>query len=92
MSKQTKKTLVPELRFPEFRDAGEWEEKTIGHISGNITAGGTPSTSEKEYWGGNIRWMNSGELNNKKVMRFKAELQKKDCEIQVPNSFQSGAY
>jgi type I restriction enzyme S subunit len=74
MSKQTKKTLVPELRFPEFRDAGEWEEKTIGHISGNITAGGTPSTSEKEYWGGNIRWMNSGELNNKKVYEVQGRI------------------
>ena len=23
---------VPKLRFPEFRDAGEWEEKTIGNL------------------------------------------------------------
>ena len=29
MSKQEKKALVPVLRFPEFRDAGEWEEKPL---------------------------------------------------------------
>ncbi|WP_160808744.1 restriction endonuclease subunit S [Nitrosomonas sp. HPC101] len=67
MSKLEKKGLVPALRFPEFRDAGEWEGKKIGQISETVTAGGTPSTSEKEYWGGGIRWMNSGELNYKRV-------------------------
>jgi len=30
MSKAKIKTLVPELRFPEFRDAEEWEEKQFG--------------------------------------------------------------
>jgi len=58
---------LPKLRFPEFRDAGEWEIKQIGQVSINVTTGGTPSTSVKEYWGGGIRWMNSGELNYKKV-------------------------
>lgn len=64
---EKKRPLVPRLRFLEFRDKGEWNVKQIGQISENITAGGTPSTSAKEYWGGSIRWMNSGELNYKKV-------------------------
>ncbi len=58
---------VPKLRFPEFRDAGGWDETTIGNISRDVIAGGTPSTNELKYWNGNIRWMNSGELNNKIV-------------------------
>jgi len=29
MSKQEGEALVPELRFPEFRDTGEWEEKKL---------------------------------------------------------------
>jgi len=29
---------VPKLRFPEFRDAGEWEEKEVGEIF-NVTRG-----------------------------------------------------
>ena len=65
---------VPKLRFPEFIDSGEWEEKTVGQISRNVTAGGTPSTSEKSYWGGNIKWMNSGELNNKKVYEVQGRI------------------
>lgn len=30
MSKKNEKTLVPKLRFPEFRGGGEWEVKTLG--------------------------------------------------------------
>ena len=33
MSKQTEKALAPELRFPEFRDAGEWEDKPLGEVA-----------------------------------------------------------
>lgn len=65
MSKQ-KKLLIPELRFPEFRNKGEWVKKKIGNIT-QVTAGATPSTSIAEYWGGQIPWMNSGELNLKRV-------------------------
>lgn len=60
------KTL-PEWRFPEFRDCGEWEGRLISELSNNIIAGGTPSTAEPMYWNGDIRWMNSGELNLKRV-------------------------
>ncbi len=65
---------LPQLRFPEFQDAPEWEDTTIGQISKNITAGGTPSTLKKEYWNGNIRWMNSGELNHKKVYEVQGRI------------------
>ena len=32
---------VPKLRFPEFQDAGEWEEKALGDLS-QIVRGGSP--------------------------------------------------
>lgn len=32
MSKGEEKSLVPELRFPEFRDKGEWEEEKLGTV------------------------------------------------------------
>lgn len=32
---------VPKLRFPEFQDAGEWEEKKLGELS-QILRGGSP--------------------------------------------------
>ena len=43
-----------------------WSKKTIGDFA-DVTSGGTPSTNISEYWNGKIRWMNSGELNDKKV-------------------------
>jgi type I restriction enzyme S subunit len=33
MSEPTKKGLVPVLRFPEFRDSGEWEEKPLEDVA-----------------------------------------------------------
>jgi type I restriction enzyme S subunit len=44
----------------------DWEVKRIGKMT-KTTAGGTPSTSVEEYWGGDIKWMSSGELNLKRV-------------------------
>ena len=37
MPKKKKKAVVPRLRFPEFRDAGEWEVKRLGEITNRIT-------------------------------------------------------
>ncbi len=58
---------VPRLRFPEFQGPGGLNKTTLGRISLRIAAGGTPSTSERSYWGGEHRWMCSGELNHKRV-------------------------
>lgn len=44
--------------------SGEWEERLIKDFTDG-TAGGTPSTKVPSFWGGNIRWMSSGELNDK---------------------------
>lgn len=46
--------------------SGEWKVRRIGEFT-ECAAGGTPSTQIAGYWGGNIRWMNSGELNLKMV-------------------------
>ena len=43
-----------------------WQEFKLGDIT-KVFAGGTPSTKIKEYWNGNILWLTSGELNNKKI-------------------------
>ncbi len=61
-----KKKYIPELRFPEFGKEGKWITKSIGSIS-KVSAGGTPTSTEPKYWGGDIPWMNSGELNLKRI-------------------------
>ena len=41
MPKKKKKAVVPCLRFPEFRDAGEWEVKRLGIIA-KVIRGSSP--------------------------------------------------
>lgn len=40
---------IPRLRFPEFREAGEWEPKFLGAICDNISSGKDKSDSEGLY-------------------------------------------
>lgn len=56
--------LTGKRRLPGFH--GEWSRSRLGGMT-EIYSGGTPSTTIPEYWGGNIPWMSSGELNNKKI-------------------------
>jgi len=51
----------------------DWPIKRIGKITKTL-AGGTPSTSKKEYWGGDIKWMSSGELNLKLVYEVEGRI------------------
>jgi len=57
--------LTGKKRLPGF--SGECEMRYIGEFT-DCTAGGTPSKLNPEYWGGQIRWMSSGELNHKIVL------------------------
>lgn len=63
-----KKAVVPILRFQEFKE--DWSKFKINNLT-SVVSGGTPSTLNKEFWGGNIPWMNSGELNLKLVYNVK---------------------
>ena len=74
MSNKDTKYIEPHLRFPEFLKSEKWVENTIGSIFPNVTAGATPSTTEPKYWGGDVRWMNSGELNLKKVYEVQGRI------------------
>jgi type I restriction enzyme S subunit len=51
----------PRLRFPEFRDAGEWVENSLGNI-GSFASGGTPSKDNPEYWNGSIPWVSASSM------------------------------
>jgi type I restriction enzyme, S subunit len=56
--------MTPKLRFPEFKS--DWKIKRLDSIS-KISAGGTPSTRILDYWGGHIKWMSSGDLNQRLI-------------------------
>lgn len=53
-------TLYPELRFKGFTDA--WEQRRLGDIANKFFGGGTPKTSVKKYWDGNLPWIQSSDL------------------------------
>ena len=50
---------VPEIRFPGFTDP--WEQRELGDIA-DIVGGGTPSTSNSNYWDGDIDWYAPDEI------------------------------
>jgi len=50
---------APTLRFEEFTDG--WLSKNLGEIS-RIASGGTPSRSNKSFWGGDIPWVTTAEI------------------------------
>ena len=60
------KIFSQELRFKdeEGREFPAWEEKRLGDVA-DIIGGGTPDTSVKEYWGGNIQWFTPTEIKSK---------------------------
>ena len=62
MSTKAKKPLVPRLRFPEFRDAGEWEFREIREV-GNIVTGKTPNTKDDNLWNGNILFITPTDID-----------------------------
>ncbi|NTL26029.1 restriction endonuclease subunit S [Enterococcus faecium] len=51
---------VPEIRFPGFTE--DWEERKVFEISKVTYGGGTPKTNTKEFWNGNIPWIQSSDL------------------------------
>ena len=59
------------MRFPGFE--GEWDKLKVRDFT-RVVAGATPATDKKEYWGGVIRWMNSGELNLKRVYEVQGRI------------------
>ncbi|WP_144569466.1 restriction endonuclease subunit S [Bacillus pseudomycoides] len=57
--------FVPEIRFPGF--TGDWEQRKVMDFSEETFGGGTPKTSIKEYWNGEIPWIQSSDLDQHQV-------------------------
>lgn len=53
---------VPRVRFAEFHKEAHWDNKTIGEVC-SLFSGGTPHTSNKEYYGGRIPFIRSAEID-----------------------------
>ena len=51
----------PRLRFPEFEDAGEWEEKRLDELV-VIQSGATPSKANPAFWNGSVPWVSAKDM------------------------------
>lgn len=61
------KSLTPQIRFNGFED--EWQQALMDDITTSYS-GGTPRAGVKEYYGGNIPFIRSGEIHGDKTELF----------------------
>lgn len=52
--------MKPCIRFPDYQS--DWLKSCIDDIA-KVTSGGTPSRANKQYWGGNIPWVTTSQIN-----------------------------
>jgi type I restriction enzyme S subunit len=80
----SEKLFSQQLRFKE--ESGHvfpsWEIKKLGDI-GEFYSGGTPLTSKREYFNGNIPFIRSGEINSSKTEQFISELGLKNSSAKI---------
>jgi type I restriction enzyme, S subunit len=96
MNKPTTKTLVPKLRFPEFRDAGEWEEKRLTHV---CDVNPTVKELPQKFVYIDLESVEAGVLLKKKIIELKGApsraqrlLKKGDLIFQMVRPYQKNNY
>lgn len=65
------KIFSQEIRFKDDngQDFPDWEENKLGSVCDTFYAGQTPTSSNAEYYHGNIPWVASGDLNRGIITR-----------------------
>lgn len=53
---------IPVIRFKGFDD--NWEKHKVSDFSADTFGGGTPKTTNGEFWGGTIPWIQSSDLQD----------------------------
>jgi type I restriction enzyme S subunit len=59
------KKKTPAIRFKGFTDV--WEQRKVEELASDTYGGGTPSTSNDEFWNGTIPWIQSSDLTEHQV-------------------------
>ena len=70
--------LSGEKRLPGF--AGEWEVKRLGDIA-HTFSGGTPNTSNLSFYGGDISWITSSDLNSSRIKEVVGRITKQGLKL-----------
>lgn len=74
------KSRKPKIRFKGFTD--DWEQRKLGQISDSFS-GGTPTVGVKDYYGGNIPFIRSAEINKNTTELFLTELGVKESSARL---------
>lgn len=61
------KSNIPELRFPEFKNEPEWEEKPLSKV-GEVITGSTPATANLENYGGSQLFVSPADISDKRYI------------------------
>lgn len=56
---------IPEIRFAGF--TGDWEQRKLGELAEKTFGGGTPNTSNTNFWNGSIPWIQSSDIANEQL-------------------------
>ena len=73
---------TPQVRFADFHD--NWEQRKVFHYGEKTYGGGTPKTSIKEFWNGELPWIQSSDLSNHQV--YNVNVRKKITSIGLEKS------
>ena len=50
-----------------FSEVFTWEQRKVGELASDTFGGGTPSTSNADFWNGSIPWIQSSDLTEHQV-------------------------
>jgi type I restriction enzyme S subunit len=53
----------PRLRFPEFQNAGQWKDQSVGDF-GKVVTGSTPRTAQPAFYGGGIPFVSPADISD----------------------------
>ena len=80
------KLFSKEIRFTKEDGTNypDWEEKTLGEVA-TFYSGGTPTSTNTKYYGGNIPFIKSGEINSFNTAQFLTEEGLKNSSAKLVN-------
>ena len=58
----------------------EWNVVTIGELCSNVSSGGTPKSTNEKYYGGDIPWLNTKEINFNRIYDTEKHITKEGFE------------
>lgn len=90
LGRRTQPFLYGEPLIKEFRIPDGWSWVRVGEVC-DLQTGATPSTQHPEYFGGDIRWLVSGDVNRGQIYDCEGRitdegLKNSNCKILPPNS------